>query len=63
MGATLAHAAAAMTGPWGVAHAVPTTQVVAGFQQATPDNRRVILQEWLAEAVAMWAGRRASITR
>jgi hypothetical protein len=54
MGATLAYLAAAITGLWGVAHAVPTTQVVAGFQPITPDNRRVILQEWLAEAVTMW---------
>jgi hypothetical protein len=37
-----------------VAHAVPTRQVLAGFDPITLDNRRVLLQEWLAEAVTMW---------
>jgi hypothetical protein len=50
----LAYLAAAITGIWGIAHAVPTPQVVAGFEPITRDNRRVILQEWLAEAVTMW---------
>ena len=39
---------------WGVAHAVPTAQVLAGFEPITADNRRVLLQEWLAEAFTMW---------
>jgi hypothetical protein len=50
----LAYAAAAVTALWGLAHAIPTRQVVAGFEPITADNRRVILQEWLAEAVTMW---------
>lgn len=50
----LAYVAAGLVGLWGVAHAVPTRQVVAGFGPITVDNRRVILQEWLAEAVTMW---------
>lgn len=50
----LTYVAAAITGLWGVAHAVPTRQVVAGFQDASIANRRVLLQEWLAEAVTMW---------
>lgn len=50
----LAYLAAAITGLWGVAHAVPTRQVLAGFAPITPDNRRVLLQEWLAEAITMW---------
>jgi len=54
MGATLAYAAAAVVAVWGVAHAVPTRQVLAGFEPITADNRRVILQEWLAEAFTMW---------
>src|SRR5664280_666591 len=41
-------------GSWGVAHAVPTSQVIAGFEPITVDNRRVMLQEWLVEAVTMW---------
>ncbi|MEU4259563.1 hypothetical protein [Streptomyces fradiae] len=51
----LAYAAAALAGLWGVAHAVPTRSVVAGFGEISADNRRVLVQEWLAEAVAMWA--------
>ena len=51
----LAYAAAFITAGWGVAHAVPTRQVVAGFQPISTDNRRIITQEWIAEAVTMWA--------
>ena len=54
MEAALAYVAAAITGLWGVAHAVPTTDAVAGFGPISPDNRRVILQEWIAESVALW---------
>ena len=52
--AALAYLAASVTGLWGVAHAVPTRQVLAGYAPITPDNRRVLLQEWLAEAITMW---------
>jgi hypothetical protein len=54
MTSLLAYLAAAITGLWGVAHAVPTAQVVAGFGPIGADNRRVLVQEWLAEAVTMW---------
>ncbi len=54
MNDTLAYIAAALVGLWGVAHAIPTTQVVAGFEPITADNRRVLVQEWLAEAFTMW---------
>jgi hypothetical protein len=50
----LADIAAALVALWGVAHAVPTRRVVAGFGAITPDNRRVLIQEWLAEALMMW---------
>jgi hypothetical protein len=50
----LAYVAAGLVGLWGVAHAIPTPQVVAGFEPITPDNRRVLVQEWLAEAFTMW---------
>ena len=55
MAAVLSYIAAAVTGLWGVAHVVPTRQVVAGFGDISTGNRRVLLQEWLAEAVTMWA--------
>lgn len=54
MAAILAYLAAAMTALWGLAHAIPTRAVVAGFTPITPDNRRVLIQEWLAEAITMW---------
>jgi hypothetical protein len=50
----LAYVSAALVGLWGVAHAIPTRQVVARFSPITPDNRRVLVQEWLAEAFTMW---------
>ena len=50
----LAYLAAGLVAAWGVAHAIPTRQVVAGFGPITTDNRLVITQEWLAEALTMW---------
>ena len=54
MAALLAYFAGAIVALWGVAHAVPTRQVLAGFEPVTTDNRRVVVQEWLAEAFTMW---------
>lgn len=54
MSALLAYVAAAVVAGWGVAHAIPTRQVVAGFGPISSDNRQVIRQEWLAEAFTMW---------
>jgi hypothetical protein len=51
---TFAYIAAATVGIWGVAHAIPTSRVAAGFAPITDDNRRVLIQEWLAEAFTMW---------
>jgi hypothetical protein len=50
----LAYLAAALIGLWGTAHVIPTGQVLAGFEPITPDNRRILTQEWIAEAVTMW---------
>jgi hypothetical protein len=52
--ALLAYLAGAIVALWGVAHAVPTRQVLAGFAPVTTDNRRIVMQEWLAEAFTMW---------
>jgi hypothetical protein len=54
MAAILAYVAVTVIAAWGVAHAVPTRQVLAGFEPITADNRRIVLQEWLAEAFTMW---------
>ena len=50
----LAYIAAALIAVWGIAHAVPTKRVVAGFAPITADNRRILTQEWLAESLTMW---------
>jgi len=50
----LAYVAAAVVAVWGVAHAVPTGRVLAGFAPISGANRRIVLQEWLAEAFTMW---------
>ena len=54
MSTVLAYLGAALVAAWGVAHAVPTRQVLAGFEPVTADNRHIIKQEWLAEAFTMW---------
>jgi hypothetical protein len=54
MAAVLAYVSAALVAGWGVAHAIPTRQVLASFEPVSTDNRRIILQEWLAEAFTMW---------
>jgi hypothetical protein len=54
MATVLAYVAAALVGGWGLAHAVPTGRVIAGFEPVSVDNRRVIVQEWLAESFTMW---------
>jgi hypothetical protein len=54
MADVFAYLAAVLIAAWGVSHVIPTRQVVAGFEPTTTDNHRVILQEWVIEAVAMW---------
>jgi hypothetical protein len=54
MRAALAYIAAAVVAVWGAAHVIPTRQVVAGFGAVSPDSRRIITQEWLAEGITMW---------
>ena len=56
MSAVLAYLSAALITAWGTAHAIPTRQVLAGFSPIGPDNRRIIQQEWLAEAVTIVPG-------
>jgi hypothetical protein len=53
MATALARAAATLVALWGVAHAIPTLQVLRGFEPISADNRRIIPQEWLAEALSM----------
>ncbi len=53
MSAVLAYVAAGVVALWGVAHVLPTAKVVAGYAHPR-DNRLVITQEWIAEAMTMW---------
>jgi hypothetical protein len=54
MNEVLAYVAAAIVFAWGLAHVLPTRSVVAGFSDTSADNRLVITQEWIAEAMTMW---------
>ena len=38
---------------WGIAHIVPTTRVVAGFEPLSRDNRLVLVMEWVAEGLTL----------
>ncbi|MGZ4358209.1 MAG: hypothetical protein ACXVZW_00355 [Gaiellaceae bacterium] len=38
---------------WGLAHIAPTRAVVAGFEQLSTDNRRILTMEWVAEGVTL----------
>jgi len=38
---------------WGVAHIIPTRNVVAGFGPLSQDNRINITMEWVAEGLAL----------
>ena len=54
MGAVLAYVVAGVVGLWGVAHVLSTMRVVRGYSDTSRDNRLVITQEWVAEAMTMW---------
>ena len=38
---------------WGVAHIIPTPNVVAGYGPLSEDNRRMITMEWVAEGLSL----------
>lgn len=38
---------------WGIAHIIPTRQVVAGFGAISGDNRKIITMEWVVEGLAL----------
>lgn len=48
MNSGFAYVSATLIALWGVAHAIPTRRVVAGFGPIGTDNRRILSQEWLA---------------
>jgi hypothetical protein len=44
---------AAVLAGWAMAHALATSGVVAGFGEMSPDNRRVVIMEWLNESILL----------
>ena len=38
---------------WGIAHIIPTKNVVKGFGQISDDNKRIITMEWVAEGLTL----------
>lgn len=38
---------------WGIAHIVPTKNVVNGFGPISVDNKRIITMEWIAEGLTL----------
>ncbi|OKJ85755.1 hypothetical protein AMK33_38500 [Streptomyces sp. CB02400] len=51
----LAYAVVGLVGLWGVSHVIPTRAVVAGSGKTSAVDRRMPVQEWLAEAVTTWS--------
>ena len=49
----LLYLGAALLVLWGVAHIIPTRNVVAGFGALSDDNRINITMEWVAEGLAL----------
>jgi hypothetical protein len=50
---SLLYLGAAVVSAWGIAHLVPTRNVVAGFGDITDDNRHIIAMEWIVEGVSL----------
>lgn len=49
----LLYIGSAITTLWGVAHIIPTKNVVDGFGSISEDNRRIITMEWVGEGLAL----------
>ena len=49
----LLYLGAALLVIWGIAHIIPTRNVVAGFGALSEDNRINITMEWVAEGLAL----------
>ena len=53
LNSVLLYLGAAILFAWGVAHIIPTRNVVAGFGPLSEDNRINITMEWVAEGLAL----------
>jgi hypothetical protein len=38
---------------WGIAHIIPTKNIVRGFGEITKDNKLIITMEWISEGILM----------
>jgi len=38
---------------WGMGHLIPTKNIVKGFGDLSPDNRKIITMEWIAEGLSL----------
>lgn len=50
---TLIIIAAIITIGWGIAHLIPTKNVVKGFGDISVDNKRIITMEWIIEGLTL----------
>lgn len=53
MNRVLLYIGSGMIIPWGISHIIPTPGVVKGFEPLTPDNRKIITMEWVAEGLTL----------
>jgi hypothetical protein len=53
MGSILIYGGSILPFIWGVAHLVPTRNVVRGFGEISSDNRHIITMEWIIEGVTL----------
>lgn len=51
MSEVLLYAGSAALAVWGVAHLIPTREVVRGFGEISADSTRIITMEWTAEGL------------
>ena len=49
----LLYLGAGLTALWGLAHLIPTKQIVAGFGEISQDNKHIITMEWIVEGLAL----------
>jgi hypothetical protein len=47
----LGYLAAGVLIGWGTSHLAPTRAVALSFGEITPDNRRILIMEWVAEGI------------
>jgi hypothetical protein len=52
-GASFSYIGSFLTFSWGLAHLIPTRNVVSSFGEISEDNRRIITMEWITEGAAL----------